>query len=138
MGLLVYPSYIFRKLSFWTKFNFLMILQYVTKIWTLVPSGCKKLQFLKLLKKLSFAFRWKTCVSALQAPIRYKLLDSVIEKTVEEHYSDTYVRFGHKRNKKNPTSSESQLGFRRREKKETWKDKTQHLVTMKIETGRKF
>ena len=81
----------------------------------LVRSECKKLQFLKLLKKFFFVFRWeKTSLSALQALIRYKLLDSVVEKALGEDYSDTYVRFGRK---KNPTSSELQWGFRKREKR---------------------
>ena len=75
-----------------------MILQYVPKMEILVPLGCTNLRFLRLFKKFYFVFRWeKTCLNALQALIRYKLLDSVIEKALGEDYSDTYVRFGHEK-----------------------------------------
>ena len=47
-------------------------------------------------------------LSALQAIIRHKLLDSVIEKALAEDYSDTYVRLGCKKVKTNPSSSELQ------------------------------
>ena len=78
-----------------------MILQYVPKMIMLVPSGCKKLQFLKLFKNASFVFRWgRTCLRALQTLITYNLLDSVIEKALKEDYSDIHVRFGHKKNLK--------------------------------------
>ena len=87
----------------------------------LTPSWCKKLQSLNF-SNFIVVFRYeKTCLSAFQALFRYKLLDSAVEKALEEDYSDCNVCFGRKKNKnkneKNPKSSELQWDLEE-EKKE--------------------